>query len=763
MPERHPGTDAPAALDFLRRWLPSGPWTIVHDQESSGGGRARWSARQFVPGQEDALLAHVEAHSGLDNLYFVVNLPTTPLQTSPQEEEIEALLAVTLDVDLPADAPDEQRTAVLDAIRAVVPPPTAVVWSGGGWQAHWLYDAPLSLGYSERVAAACQKLAAAFGGDAVQNINRLMRLPGTVNVLNEKKRRAGRTPAPALVVEADWTRRYTIDAPPPDPPAPPAAALLADLDKTWAQRVRSGDTAWLKGKDRTKSAAVFAVTCYLVRLGWAAESVVELLTDRSLGISSHIYEQGDPRRYAERQVARAEKVVAQDYRRDPKTGAVVANSTLNVRKGFANLGTQLQYDTFANRLEYVNGAVPAPQLLDDAAVLTYLAKFETELGFRPVKDFFYDTCVVLSRERRRCPPAEYLAEREPAWDGTERTETWLVDLAGAPDNPYVRAVSRMVLVAAVARVREPGCKFDEMVVFESPAQGTEKSSALEILAVRPEWFTDSLELGAKQQEVMEKVEGKWIVESSDLVGIHRSEVEHLKAFLSRRADRARPAYGRMLVERPRMFVIFGTTNNTMYLIDDENRRFLPIRIVQFDLPALAAVRDQLWAEAAHLHSRGFSIRLPRELWPYAAAEQAKRRVIDPWLESLDHAFGAMEGSVLSSDVWKIVGRPEGYRTQGDNRRVGAAMKELKWERVKTSVQGFGPGSHWVYRRGSHHSTIFVNRDPVTGEVSVDYTLPSQRDRDPDPDIYPFEPPRRGRTPGEDDDDDLPFFDDDRRN
>jgi len=68
-----------------------------------------------------------------------------------------------------------------------------------------------------------------------------------------------------------------------------------------------------------------------------------------------------------------------------------------------------------------------------------------------------------------------------AWDETPRLDRWLVECAGADDSPYVRAVSRAMLIAAVRRARHPGCRFDQMPVLEGP-QGCGKSAALRVLA-----------------------------------------------------------------------------------------------------------------------------------------------------------------------------------------------------------------------------------------------------------------------------------------
>jgi predicted P-loop ATPase len=191
------------------------------------------------------------------------------------------------------------------------------------------------------------------------------------------------------------------------------------------------------------------------------------------------------------------------------------------------------------------------------------------------------------------------------WDGKPRIDRWLIDCAGADDTPHVRAVSRRALVGAVRRVRQPGCKLDEMLVLESP-QGMGTSSALRILAVDDRWFTDDLPLESDAAQLVKATAGKWIVEASASKGCSSSAL--LKACLSRRCDMTRLPYDRKSSLVPRQFVIVGTTSETDYLRDaTSNRRFWPVRIQRFDLERLRADRDQLWAEASVAEATGESI------------------------------------------------------------------------------------------------------------------------------------------------------------
>lgn len=195
-----------------------------------------------------------------------------------------------------------------------------------------------------------------------------------------------------------------------------------------------------------------------------------------------------------------------------------------------------------------------------------------------------------------------------SWDGTPRLDRWLIDYAGAEDTPYVRAASRMLFVAAVRRARQPGCRFDQMLVIDGP-QGCGKSSALRLLAVEDAWFTDDVAVVAEDaSRVIEATSGKWIVEVSELSGMGRSDMDALKTFLSRTHDEARLAYQKMASRVARSFVVVGTTCETSYFVNYVgSRRLVPVHVRRFDLERLRVVRDQLWAEAVVAEAAGESI------------------------------------------------------------------------------------------------------------------------------------------------------------
>lgn len=218
------------------------------------------------------------------------------------------------------------------------------------------------------------------------------------------------------------------------------------------------------------------------------------------------------------------------------------------------------------------------------------------------------------------PIKEYLEAQH--WDGVKRVDRLFATYLGAPDNHYTHSVTRKMLLAAVKRLYEPGCKFDNMLVLVGP-QGAGKSSLL--AKIGRKWFSDSLRT-FENKEAGEHLQGAWIFEIGELSAMKKAEVEEIKAFLSKTDDRYRVAYDRQVSEFPRKCVFFGTTNNHNFLQDPTgNRRFWPVNCD----PALKEeshwdhLTDELvgliWAEVLHLYRGGERLELDK-----SAADEAER-------------------------------------------------------------------------------------------------------------------------------------------
>lgn len=375
-----------------------------------------------------------------------------------------------------------------------------------------------------------------------------------------------------------------------------------------------------------------------------------------------------------------------DFIRDQK-GGIIKDHQENIGRAIDLLGHKLAYNSFSDQLLIDN--VP----LDDRMMNDIWLRIDTEFRFRPTFQFFEKVVAKIAWDAPFHPVRQYLDKL--TWDGTPRIDRWLVEYGGAEDTPFVRAVSSIVLMAAVRRIREPGCKYDEMLILEGE-QGLNKSSAIRALCPDDTWFSDDLPLNVESQRVIEATLGKWIVEAADLAGKRRADVEQLKSTLSRAADRARLAYARISTERRRQFIIIGTTNSAVYLMDPTGgRRFWPVAIKKFNIEALITVRDQLWAEASHRERQGESIRLKEALWPAAAKQQEKRRLLDPWEHKIidwikrevefevdeeipedDVRFYMRQVKLANTDVWKELGIDESRVGRYEQQRICEVMAKI---------------------------------------------------------------------------------------
>jgi len=345
--------------------------------------------------------------------------------------------------------------------------------------------------------------------------------------------------------------------------------------------------------------------------------------------------------------------------------------------------------------------------MSDTALAAIRRMMEQKFGVHFTKDISRDAARVLAEENAFHPVKEYFEKVQEQWDGKGRIDRWLIDYLGAEDGvedtPFVRAAGALMLIAMVRRIRQPGAKYDEMVVLEGP-QGNEKSTALKILAGE-EWFTDEADLGKDVKRLIEDTEGKMLIEVGELASFRRSDVNQLKKVLSKTTDRARMAYGFFSEERKRQFVLVGTTNEERYLVDRTgNRRFWPVKTSKIKIEDLKRDRDQLWAEAAVRESAGESIRLPQGLWALAGKKQKERVQEEPWEIVIGEFLSGREGKITTETLFGILKIEAGKRSSWDASRLCGVMKELGWERVKHIPLEGGKQARG-YKKGSDQSVI----------------------------------------------------------
>jgi predicted P-loop ATPase len=159
-----------------------------------------------------------------------------------------------------------------------------------------------------------------------------------------------------------------------------------------------------------------------------------------------------------------------------------------------------------------------------------------------------------------------------------------------------------------------------------------KKSTLFRELVGDAWFTDEVtDIGSKDSAI--QLQGKWIVELSELDATRKVEVTAYKAWLTRRWDHFRPPYGRRAEDFPRQCVFCASTNKDDWALDDTGmRRFWPVRVGTINLDGIREHRHQLWAEAVFYHAEGELPYLAEPMEQIAMAEQLQRQDMDAWTE-----------------------------------------------------------------------------------------------------------------------------------
>lgn len=284
----------------------------------------------------------------------------------------------------------------------------------------------------------------------------------------------------------------------------------------------------------------------------------------------------------------------------------------------------IQFDLFNREKRFVFDTPYGKkgELISDENVTAFIKWVSEKFRFQPSKDnafMAFDSC---ARENAFHPVRDYLDALQ--WDRVPRVENWLSKYLNATgDKEYLKQVGTKFLCALVARIYQPGIKFDHMLMIEG-SQGSGKTSAMQILGGL--WFK-SIFLDPNSKDTFMGLFGSWLVEIPELSGLTRHDQNHIKAFITTTHDNFRPPFERLVISCPRQCVFVGTTNDSNYLKDETgNRRYWPVSVGKTEFEALAQDRDQLFAEAkCAFYEMGYELYLTDSVVKYQAEiEQLKR-------------------------------------------------------------------------------------------------------------------------------------------
>jgi predicted P-loop ATPase len=416
-----------------------------------------------------------------------------------------------------------------------------------------------------------------------------------------------------------------------------------------------------------------------------------------------------------------------NYRRTLDNMILIMENDPNLKGRFAK-------NAFTDR-DTVTGDLPWRKVLHDTSYFTDIDLIglchylESTYGIDH-KGKIKDAAEAVLYRHRHHPVREYLEALE--WDGQKRLDTVLIDYLGAQDNTYTRTVTRKTLVAAVARIMEPGVKFDYVLTLVG-RQGSFKSTLIRKLGMQ--WYCENLTT-VQGKEAAEQIRGVWLQEMGELAGLRKAEVEVIKNYISRTEDSYRPAYGVKKETYARQCIFIGTTNNDDFLRDPTgNRRFWPVPVDRdlaiYHVPSELTQEEvnQIWAEALQAYRAGETLHLEEEIEELAREMQERHterdsrfEVVQQYLETPVpedwaerdlserrmflsggelQAEGRTKRSAISvAEIWcEALGRMIGDMTTNNTKPIHDIMKRMPgWRMSDRKMRSKVYGCQRVYRK-----------------------------------------------------------------
>jgi len=662
------------------------------------GRKEKPCVQHFRVGDVGTMADAVMGFAGRQNLnvYSPWAVFRNDLKAGKKGDEKHVLSTLALVVDQDSDKGALPRTLPLEA-------PYIIESSAGNAQPVYPLSHALTAGEAKALAIALSDF---VGGDAgTKDLSHVWRIPGTLNWPNKKKLARGRSPEPQPVriakpftgtlIEPEALQKALANKPNGKSSTGGDAALGDLLRRCGIElRVLLGAAPTPK-EDRSKT--TFLIIRKLLRKGFSDDEIKVLIEAHPQGAGARYTEGKD----LNADIARIRKKIGTPSRSGQPAWVRhcqidnmgwpipnLFNASLALRndpavKDCFAFDEMLAAPTLTRAIGVARNFEPRPVTDVDVGLLQIWLQ---DAGLRRVSnDTTHQAVSVRAAERKYHPVRDYL--NSLTWDKQPRLATWLNGYLGAEKTDYTKAVGQMFMVALVARIFQPGCQSDYMLVLEG-SQGELKSSACRILGGR--YFSDHLpDIANSGKDVSQHLRGKWLIEVTEMHAMGRAEAALLKAFITRTVERYRPSYGRLEVIEPRQCAFIGTTNKAAYLRDETGgRRFWPVKTGEIKLRPLAQDRDQLFAEAVHLYHAG------SQWWPnkdfereHIQKQQEERYEADVWEEKISE-FLTKHSKVT---VWQVAHDALFIETPristSDTRRITAILEWLKWKRVPKDWQG----------------------------------------------------------------------------
>jgi len=329
----------------------------------------------------------------------------------------------------------------------------------------------------------------------------------------------------------------------------------------------------------------------------------------------------------------------------------------------------------------------------DAIEIRYLLNnYAFDIG----TNLIYEAIIKVTHANNYHPVRQWMSKNS-VWDGVSRIDTFFNKYCGADQNKYSQEVARKMFCGIVARVFQPGCKFDYLPIFVGE-QGIGKSTLLKALSIHPSWFCDNIGDITNMKDLIPQTRGKLIIEWQELTLFNKIDINHSKSFLSTATDRVREAYQREAKDYPRQFIVIATTNQDKFLLDETgNRRMLPIELKKINLKAVVEDLPQIYAEAQHLYKKGEKLYID-DMEALTIAESIRQdrfksdeleEMIVDWLDNMPDDLPAevTKERLQAMDIVIHCLKEAPARARGLSNRVAMILKRLGYRRKSCRLNG----------------------------------------------------------------------------
>ena len=313
---------------------------------------------------------------------------------------------------------------------------------------------------------------------------------------------------------------------------------------------------------------------------------------------------------------------------------------------------------------------------------TLVDKIATDCG---IKFSEKDTKLIvysLARENTYHPVRDYLNAVVSTNSDTQIIEKLSTNLFKTTEPLYDVMVKKW-LIGAVARVMEPGCKMDDVLILHG------KQSALKstfFAALGGEWFSDSCEGTGNDKDSIMQLHNAWINELAEVDRfLSKRDASDLKKSLSVKVDKFRVPYGKGVEDFPRQFVTCGSTNKDEFLTDPTgNRRYWCVSLgtEKIDIDWVREHRDEIWAAAVHLYHQGHKWYLDDDEKIRHAELMKPFEVSDSWEDYIE-PYVALRSEVTVSDIMlNCLNIEIGQQKKAEQMRVADILKRMGWKRIE---------------------------------------------------------------------------------